>query len=361
MPSLLEVIPQTIRGIMAAPQGYREEGGTGIAKAFIDPSPYERSNRVRDVNAQNLDEEQAINNMLDQAQSVDDLGPAVGLFQKLQGEAYASGLVEDQAAYDRVLGPIQDRIRQKVRALTLGETEPTGVERQLARGSIITGDEELGKQANVLAQMRERGAIAEAAKARQGLSEARTTTEQQMLEPRTRAATALANRREAGPSTGDGGGSPTAGVKPPTTANYLSATGQLNRQEQGEPPRQDPQLLRFVQDYEQQHGIPTRAAFTPTPGPPQENRGLALGSLAGGGGIPAVQQAAPPELQPTPTPGRIEIPDVRQAAAASLDEHGRVSTGKLIAYYQQKGLSPQAAVRAAQAAVQELSGGAAGQ
>lgn len=383
----LRDIATAVRGIFAAPQGFREEGLSGVAKSFVNPQPYESSNRVSSALDANQAEIQALDNALTEAQSVNDLAPVMGHFQRIQHELAASGVVSDEGAYNRVLGPIQERIRGKARELALanlgmGGDQPNEGEQATAaiQGGTLANDPSLTRAGMALKDVFRSNAMNQQTQAMLGRYE-----DQSDLAPYQKdkliADTDLARARAA--HVGDEKGAGTG----PKLADEHRILKMLNDAQTDPWSRiydtkaiKNPQLLEELNTIRSALG---KQPYAWVPGRGLQDAGKAAGNVLdgmrrgaenyspppgsaappsappGGGGVgpaPAPPEAPEaPQLQAPPAQRQIQIPPVFEQKAA----RGELTTTELVRFYMSReggGMDQAGAVQAARQAAAVLDG-----
>lgn len=348
------------RGILAIPQGVREEGASGVPKALLHPGQYESSNRARNFKS-DFPEEEHLRAIIDHAESIEELQPAVEGFHNLQQQAIASGMVKDPQAYQQALEPLSQHLGQKIRQLLPGLGEKGSAQTRVEYG-LKTGLPELQKEGQSIQEFFRKEGTTEAEKALAEYRGEAAQTERERRAGRVDADVALAEQRRRGPAGRAAGG--------PKLTDLDRLGGQLARQTTPalpDLPIPEPNQATLA-EYNRRAvplGRPPQM-FSPSgstqPGLHELTGGAAevagtLGAVPGYGAqpyVPPSDPGAPLQQEALPQAARIQIPDVWRQRATSSDPQHALSTSEMIAFYRQQGLSETEARSAARQAVMEL-------
>lgn len=402
-------IPQTdalfnlFRGAAELPQGVRSEGLYGAFNAFNEPEKYAEQNKAKNFE-KDYPELGHVKQLIQSAQSNDDLAPAWGLYQKVQGEAIHQGLTEDSLAYKQAFGPVDKALGAKQREL-IGLPPLKEAGSQYAQAGARLGDKELQQTGTTLqgiynAQQTGAGAAATAEeKQRENVAGGpeETVREKKAIADFYQSGgsggqnaefkqlpidrelfqidnqiTAVLTKLNAPPSRteaatmGEGQAVPTRDASALQTlidrhndAIRRGATGDTVtvQQEAGKG-----FSIRPVSPKEAQGGGPAWAPDIGTGGFSLPGVGeIPEGSVPPQGAAPAQKQQAPTyNIQPSPMPEAMapELPNQPLAAPRRIelppDVRGARSTSQIMAYYLRQGMNPAQALQATRAAGLQL-------
>ena len=195
------------RSAAAIPEGVRQHGARGAFSAFLNPRDYEQAATARGVREERAPDLDAIDQALDGAMDENDLAPIIGQFMRLQGELHAAGTVQDEAGYNRVLGPVQAKIQAKAREIGLVAAQGAGDDAQQAASAVrlgaLTGDKNLQQAGQTLQGLFRSRVMSDQTQALMDQRAAAAPGQAALTDARTRAANAQAAKAEADVGDGD--------------------------------------------------------------------------------------------------------------------------------------------------------------
>lgn len=361
----ITLIPSIVRGIFDIPAAVRQQGAVGVPNAFLNPGSIEREERARTTIKGFEREEQMIDQIMQTAQSPEELRPAFDLLAQIEHSAARSGAIQDEGSYNRIIKPIAAKVVTGARRL-MQQAAPE----EMARFGVAEGSPEIVKGGSVLQtfeknrrDIEQTGAETEKTKAETGKTQAMTTTEDTLRQPR-------ANLLESQADYYGGGGGGSRRRTSPKLSDLHRVGRDLDKATQPalpDLPAPAPSDA-MVAEYNRMAGPLGRPPLMYDPGP---NSGIGGGmrELTGGAQnvartLGAVPEAPPlleeqaPALGPLPQPRKIEIPAQFRTRALSDDPRQALSTSEVVAYYRQQGMDETAARAAARQAIMELGGAA---